>query len=658
MADSILRLKVESQEYDAKLKRAADGIQRYAENCKKAGGTLEYLDEGVLEFTRALGGMETTARGASARLSELKKTFTDLSAQYNKLTEEEKQSPFGKALSESLDRLKIRIQDGSSEIKNINDSLNNSGGLRNTLDAVAGKFGLNIDQITKFGGVVGVTTTAIKVAKDAFFNMESGIDEWGRTVEGAKGAYNVFLDTLNNGNWSGFFQNLQIAIQGGRDLYDIFDRLGSIKSNNAAAIALVQQQIAQLRLAKQQGQNVDAQIKAATERLAMLQGQSVTAGKAAGTQSAFNVIRNGVNSIGGANINDATINYAIQRIMQNGQTEFDKYQRNRDVLYQKGLVTRTQTISDSQGGTYERRYKVFDINALTEEQQKQYALAKAITEGETRIQKGISVYAQAVQEGASSARETFKGNRYALQGSGGGSSKTFDISKIAFNPDKANVVKPADFIEQPSVWKQYGDGIRSAFEPIKDEMENLTEFTPNFNPYIKNMEKMAEAANKQKMAFNLAGQAADSFGAALASIDDPAAKAAGSVISAIANIALGFSMASVNANTAGTGWGWLAWVAAGASAMATTIATIHSLTGYAQGGEVKGNSFSGDNIPIMANAGEVVLTKAMQSNLASQLNGGTQNLNLYGVISGENIVLTANRYLQRKGKGELVTWRN
>ena len=241
---------------------------------------------------------------------------------------------------------------------------------------------------------------------------------------------------------------------------------------------------------------------------------------------------------------------------------------------------------------------------------------------------------------------------------GGKGSKTFDINKIAFNPDKANVIKPADFIEQPSVWAQYGEGIRSAFEPIKDEMENLTEFTPNFNPYIKNMEKMAEAANKQKMAFNLAGQAADSFGAALSSIDDPAAKAAGSVISAIANIALGFSMASVNANTAGTGWGWLAWVAAGASAMATTIATIHSLTGYAQGGEVKGNSFSGDNIPIMANAGEVVLTKAMQSNLASQLNGGTQNLNLYGVISGENIVLTANRYLQRKGKGELVTWRN
>ena len=54
------------------------------------------------------------------------------------------------------------------------------------------------------------------------------------------------------------------------------------------------------------------------------------------------------------------------------------------------------------------------------EQQKQYALAKSITEGETRIQKGIAAYAQAVSEGTASAREEFKGNRYALQGAGGG----------------------------------------------------------------------------------------------------------------------------------------------------------------------------------------------------------------------------------------------
>jgi hypothetical protein len=96
--------------------------------------------------------------------------------------------------------------------------------------------------------------------------------------------------------------------------------------------------------------------------------------------------------------------------------------------------------------------------------------------------------------------------------------------------------------------------------------------------------------------------------------------------------------------------------------MATTIATIHSLTGYAQGGIVQGNSYSGDNMMFGGdglyglNAGELVLTKAAQGNLASQLSGGAQNLKLDGVISGENIHIVHNRYLKRTGQGELLTW--
>ena len=171
------------------------------------------------------------------------------------------------------------------------------------------------------------------------------------------------------------------------------------------------------------------------------------------------------------------------------------------------------------------------------------------------------------------------------------------------------------------------------------------------------MQQMTKAAQAQKMALNLAGQAAQNFGAALESIGDPSAKAAGQVVSAIASIAMGFAMASSSANTAGTGWGWLAWLGAGLAAMTTTISTIHNLTGYAEGGMVNGSTYSGDQIPIMANAGEVVLTKAQQGNLASQLQGGgLQNMRLEGVITGENLHIIHNRYLQRTGQGELVTW--
>jgi hypothetical protein len=58
----------------------------------------------------------------------------------------------------------------------------------------------------------------------------------------------------------------------------------------------------------------------------------------------------------------------------------------------------------------------------------------------------------------------------------------------------------------------------------------------------------------------------------------------------------------------------------------------------------------------MANAGEVVLTKAMQGNLASSLQGnGMQNMNIAGRIKGTDIILSIDRSLKLEGK-QLLTW--
>jgi hypothetical protein len=92
--------------------------------------------------------------------------------------------------------------------------------------------------------------------------------------------------------------------------------------------------------------------------------------------------------------------------------------------------------------------------------------------------------------------------------------------------------------------------------------------------------------------------------------------------------------------------------------MATTIATIHSLTGYANGGIVGGNSYSGDNVgPVMLDAGELILNRSQQNNVANAIEGaGMQNLHLEGLLRGENIWIAANRYTRRTGQGEIVTW--
>ena len=198
-------------------------------------------------------------------------------------------------------------------------------------------------------------------------------------------------------------------------------------------------------------------------------------------------------------------------------------------------------------------------------------------------------------------------------------------------------------------------------QDIKDQLD---QFAPK-DPYeidvdvnFKVLKEIEDLKLKETMkAAQMAASAVSSIGDAFASIEDPSAKAAGMVLQAIASIALGFATASTNANTAGTGWGWLAWLAAGAAAMATTISTIHSLTGFENGGQVSGSSFSGDNIPIMANAGEVVLTRAQQGNLAAQLQGSSSNVHVTGELRGESIYLAVNRSLKRRGKGELVTWK-
>ena len=443
----------------------------------------------------------------------------------------------------------------------------------------------------------------------------------------------------------------------------MFDRLGSIKSNNAAAIAITQKEIAELRLAKQQGQNVDDKLKSATTRLAALQKQGVSAGMTAGSTSAFQTIRNGVNSIGGAGVNDATIQYVVDRIMKGGQAEFDKYKRNYEVLQKRGTGITTSYQTTAYGGTMAVQKREFNLANLTQEEQKQYAIAKAVTEGETRIQQGIAAYAQAVSEGTSAAREEFKGNRYALQGAGGsggggkgGGGKGFDISSIAFDANKAmlSAVK-GEGEEGPSeVWKAITQGAQES----TTEVERLTAAFEKLNEVqgvttgeaVKDSSNMADKWQK-------AGTAISAVGSAMSSIEDPAAKVAATIAQAIATLALTYAQSLRGTFTP---WDWIAAAIGGVATLVGVISTIHSATGYAHGGIVQGNSYSGDNIyggpDAMVNAGELVLSRSQQGNLASQLQGnGINGMNISGRIKGTDIILSVDRTLQLQGK-QLLTW--
>ena len=203
-----------------------------------------------------------------------------------------------------------------------------------------------------------------------------------------------------------------------------------------------------------------------------------------------------------------------------------------------------------------------------------------------------------------------------------------------------------------------GLGSESFWGSFKDmKIEGLSD--DQMEKVRKGMASMNQTAKESQKTFMGAASAVSAMGSALSSIKDPGVQIMGMIGQAIASIALGFAQASAKEGKGGI-WYWIAATAAGLATMIATISSIHSATGYAQGGIVKGNSYSGDNIyggpDAMVNAGELVLTRAQQSTLASALQGnGMQNMNIAGRIKGTDIILSIDRSLKLEGK-QLLTW--
>jgi hypothetical protein len=179
------------------------------------------------------------------------------------------------------------------------------------------------------------------------------------------------------------------------------------------------------------------------------------------------------------------------------------------------------------------------------------------------------------------------------------------------------------------------------------------------------IDNVKESVGELSKSTTSASSAMNTLGGAIGSLEDPSAKVAGIVMQAIGNVALGFSHALA---TPKDPWSWIAFAAAGTATMISTIAAIHSATGYAQGGLVDGRNggfvggltYSGDNVGnVRLDSGELVLNHAQQNNLANALRTDRESreTQLHAIVKGEDIYLALGNYRHRTGKGEYVRTR-
>ena len=710
MSDAIVRLRVESQEYDAKLKRATEGLTRYAEECRKMGGTLEFVEKETLDYVKALGQMDTVSRTATGSLSEMKKTYTELAVQYKKLTDEEKKSPFGKAMAQSLEELKGRIRESKGNIDDVTNSMN--GGLSRAVENLTAKFGMNIKQLTGWGAALAAGKVALDVAKDAFNASEVSVDDWARTLDVGKSMYEGFLTALNTGDISGYLDRINEIVNAARLAYDELDRLGTMKTIQSPQKSSQQAENDRLRMMIQTGRYI-APLDG--RRATMQNGQLLTPEQIkvlerqlqGGMQKMTNLVANevkqstrAINAVYDRQAKELGLTQKEFRAGTSSMAEFDKriqgYQQYR-------AYERQHTIYDDRTGIGRRdtttnpyeSYKSWGVFRVDGDRYNQ--LVQLIQQRDQQMGQAYGMQSQGYRainrvEGITS--------RNLMGSGGGGNAVQIDASKIEFvggegfkaeKPEFEPMMNTIDFMaglrkemgmdgEQTRDWgKELGQVFADyVADPDKEKRDKANKTDKDL---VKNLSTLTSGISTltsgiKGLGIDLPKEVDDVIGiiTSLTSI----IQGVQTIISIFGNTAMAANTAAIIANTA-----------------ALTANTATNLLPFAHGGivphaangyYVPGTHASGDVTPILANAGELVLNKSSQNNLANELKGaealvqtidryqtsimrGSQynygtptigggmlgNMKLETMITGEQIRLVLNNNGRRTGRGEYIT---
>ena len=683
---SVLKLKVDDNEYNSSLKHAQKGMLDLERSLKEASKSFTQVDKSVLEYVRNIGQMETQSKTARGSINEMSNAFIELSRVYNRMEDDVKSGDVGQALSKSLDQLKDRTIDAKEELDELSKSLNNinvqdaGGGLFSGLTGMMQVFGGNLlaqGVATLTSELTGSVQESLKLAREgegirlAFerLNQPGLLDNLKEATHGTVSEIELMKQAIKFENFKLPLEDLAIylafaqqkakdtgesidylvtsIVNGlGRQSKQILDNLGisaaelTKRMNEGADMTTAVADIIREEMAKA-GDYVETAADRAARATAKAKDEMEAMGRTAlpiadEVSEMWNTIRNGgITLINTVLTPIANSLKGIQNILRGGAS-FDV------------------RIPDNVGSNIDD-----NGNFIKKPSNGNWAGFNAQT---GQYNDAITSISDIVVTGNAPNKKSGRG--------GGGRSKKTGPTMEGFQKDmakwqSADLLKPEIGENFVSVWAMMDEQGKEHMLNLSENVEDLGGALAKFgekgvlDDIAKQMKKTTDAAKQQAMAFGMAIEGANGLGQALSGMEDPAAKAAGTVISAIANIVLGFATASTQATSMGP-WGWVAFLAAGMAAVATVISTVHSLTGYADGGIVGGNSYSGDNVfagNAMVNSGELILNRAQQSSLAQQLEGGgMQNLRLDGVISGENIHIVHNRYLKRSGQGEIVTW--
>lgn len=772
--DVITRFRLETTQFDSKIKSAAKGLSEYTKAASNAGKEFQKFTKDNVAAAQALGKMATSSQDAKGKVNELVGAFNEAAKAYNALTKEQQQSDFGKAMAASLTQLQQRIRETKAEMQSMGNVSKNTGGgmfsgIGSKMEGALAVFGGNL--MTKAAGAVanlgsemadmvkqGVemakagegiriafgrlgrgdilqglreathgTVTDIELMKAAvkFNDFKLPLDELGTMLAFAQQkakdtgqSVDYMVDSIVTGLGR---KSLMILDNLGLSATEVKERMKETGDMTKAVGAIIREQMSKAGDYMETAADRAAQANVSLQNKMEELGRKFAPVEEASTQLWTSMKIAILDVVGGPLarlLNGLTEAGRLKNMLNDlngdsgsGNTKVDQQLKKLNVIKKAGgsdyifnstlngmvedynrqimaldaqIKNGGKPVGGGSGSSQDVRYLQQKMDALKIMRDQLAAGAKEINKP-IKIESNIPDVTGGGRKGGGGRGDSGKSSpSYAPDSITAQQQLVSDLSK-KWNDAGAEVRDKylAQLIEAEKKLKEMKDAEgmkrermqgRLLLKPediimpdtsnmnlaISDTLDKIRDYAKN-NPVIIPITTVNDDIKKLTKTARMAAGVVGSIGDAFNAIEDPAAKVAGTVAQAIASIALGFAQAASAKDTTASGWAWLAWLGAGTAALATTIATVHSLTGYAEGGVVKGNYYSGDMLDggsFGINAGELVLNRAQQGSLASQLEGGgPRNLRLSAEVQGEKIVLVANRYFRRTGQGEIVTWK-
>ena len=756
MADVITRFKLETTQYDSKLRDAAKSLSDYAKQATLAGNEFGKFTEKNVEAAKAFGNIATGATNSKDKVKELVSAFNTLAKTYNDLTQEQQQSDFGKAMAGSLNTLKGRIAEAKQELNSMGDSTRSTGGIMGMLKD---KLTVNIDALKLFNLGLQGAKAALDVAKDAFFASEANVDEWGRVVASAQSVYEGFLTAINTGDISGYLNNINQIIQAARDAYDELDKLGTMKTIQGPQMSAQQTEINRMRMmlmtgtyiapAEGSGQkaatgmktsdrltpemmrNIERHLQNATKSVVDLTGREVKqAGKAIDAYYNKLAKQNGMTM---EEFRKGVSSWAEFEKQIKGAERYAQYEREHTIYDSRtGISHRDRTVNPDE------QYRMWCVFRVDKQRQNSLNdLGNLIKQRDQQMSQMYSTIGQAFRtinraEGTTVKDIMGRGGK----GGGGGRSASGSTAELL---DPTSIAYQEKLVQDlTKKWREAGAAVRDEYkaelESAKAVLDNMkgigiddkylnqysAGFTAQANPNLNQgaeFKPLETIGNIRGMIFEDLNAELERLKELLANAFDPESikaynEAIDGVTKRIDELSTDkkqqkttnpylheteYGKATVRGNEilGGIANGMQQMVSGieqlgielpeelkGAitvmqsistilTGIATTVIAIEAISAadafipFAHGGIVPhaangyfipGTNYSGDRTPIMANAGELVLNRAQQGNLASQLEGGNaQGGASQPYATGEVIYLGVSNHLRRSGQGEIVT---